>query len=85
MSLQIKQLDEFTVIGPKCVGKTPAEMGQMWEEFIPRIGEVTNRVGGHFYGLMYTDPSLPVFRDLSGAGRNGNPETRPPLDRLRTG
>jgi len=59
MSLQLKQVPEFTVIGPKCVDKTPAEMGQMWEEFIPRIGEIPNRVGGHFYGLMYTDPSLP--------------------------
>ena len=59
MSLQLRQIPEFAVIGPRCVGKTPAEIGQMWEEFIPRIGEITNRVGGHFYGLMYTDPSLP--------------------------
>ncbi len=60
MSLEVKQLPEFIVVGPKCVGKPPEEIGRMWDqEFIPRVGEVRNRVGGHFYGLMYTDPDLP--------------------------
>jgi AraC family transcriptional regulator len=59
MSLEIKEVGQFTVVGVKCVGKSPAELGQMWGEFIPRMGEIANRVGGHFYGLIYTDESLP--------------------------
>lgn len=60
MSLQMKDLPSFTVVGVKAVGKSPQEIGEMWgNEFIPRVGEMANRVGGHFYGLMYTDESLP--------------------------
>lgn len=60
MSLEIKDLPSFTVVGTKCAGQTPREVVEMWSnEFIPRIGEIPNRVGDHLCGLMYTDPTLP--------------------------
>ncbi len=60
MSLQIKELPSFTVVGVKVVGASPQEIGAMWDrDFIPHVAEIPDRVGGHFYGLMYTDESLP--------------------------
>lgn len=63
MSLQIKNLPSFTVVGTKLVGASVPEIVRMWDQdFIPRVGEIRNRIGGHFYGLMYTDESLPEGR-----------------------
>ena len=69
MEYRIESYPAFTAVGMKSrYGKNANEIPQLWEAFVPRIGEVVHRDGSHHsYGLMGNyDPATGEFDYMAG-------------------
>jgi len=77
MEIKIVDLPAFKVVGPAYHGKNENnEIAQMWQQFMPRFGEIENKVKQQIaYGICDELDADGAFTYVAGFAVTGEPET----------
>ena len=73
MEPEIREISEFKIVGLQCqteLGKTMEDLPKLWDEYMPRMGEIKNRIDEKVgYGVSIAeDPESKKFTYLAGVG-----------------